>query len=151
MRTLAGGSSGASAMFGHLSDVGLQLQGDGSMTVNDSKLANALGNVAELKKMFSNSNLLDASQDGFGKRFRAVTDSMLGIDGALTTKTDSLGKQLQRNHNDQDTLQTRLDGIEKRMRAQYTALDATMALLNSKSNYITQQIAAFNANSSSSK
>jgi flagellar hook-associated protein 2 len=151
MRTLAGGSSSASAMFGHLSDVGLQLQGDGSMTVNDTKLTNALGNVAELKKMFSNSNLLDASQDGFGKRFRAVTDSMLGIDGALTTKTDSLGKQLQRNQNDQDTLQTRLDGIEKRMRAQYTALDATMALLNSKSNYITQQIAAFNANSSSSK
>ena len=34
------------------------------------------------------------------------------------------------------------------MRAQYTALDATMALLNSRSNYITQQIAAFNASSS---
>ena len=49
----------------------------------------------------------------------------------------------------QDALQVRLDGIEKRMRAQYTALDATMALLNSKSNYITQQIAAFNANNSS--
>ena len=29
------------------------------------------------------------------------------------------------------------------MRAQYTALDATMAVLNSQSNYITQQIAAF--------
>ncbi|MEO8312446.1 MAG: flagellar filament capping protein FliD [Caldimonas sp.] len=151
MRTLAGGASSASAMFGHLSDVGLQLQGDGSMTVNDSKLANALGNVAELKKMFSNSNLLDPSQDGFGKRFRAVADSMLGIDGALTTKTDSLGKQLQRNQNDQTALQTRLDGIEKRMRAQYTALDATMAVLNSKSSYITQQIAAFNANSSSNR
>ena len=35
------------------------------------------------------------------------------------------------------------------MRAQYTALDATMALLNSKSSYITQQIAAFNASNSS--
>ena len=35
------------------------------------------------------------------------------------------------------------------MRAQYTALDATMAQLNSQSSYITQQIAAFNANSSS--
>ncbi len=37
------------------------------------------------------------------------------------------------------------------MRAQYTALDATMAQLNSQSNYITQQIAAFNANNGSSK
>ena len=72
-----------------------------------------------------------------------------GVDGALTTRTDGLGQQLQRNQKDQDALQVRLDGIEKRMRAQYTALDATMALLNSRSNYITQQIAAFNANSSS--
>jgi flagellar capping protein FliD len=35
------------------------------------------------------------------------------------------------------------------MRAQYTALDATMAVLNSQSSYITQQIAAFNASNSS--
>jgi len=76
---------------------------------------------------------------------------MLGVDGALTTKTDGLGKQLDRNQKDQDALQVRLDAIEKRMRAQYTALDATMAVLNSKSNYITQQIAAFNASNSSSK
>jgi flagellar hook-associated protein 2 len=149
MRTLAGSSSGASALFGHLSDAGLELQGDGSMTVNASKLANALGNVAELKKMFANSNILDPTQDGFGKRFRVITDAMLGVDGALTTRTDGLGQQLQRNQKAQDALTIRLEGIEKRMRAQYTALDATMALLNSKSNYITQQIAAFNANNSS--
>ncbi len=149
MRTLAGSASGASALFGHLSDAGLQLQSDGSMTVNASRLANALGNVAELKKLFSNSNLLDPSQDGFGKRFRVITDAMLGVDGALTTRTDGLGQQLQRNQKAQDALAVRLEGIEKRMRAQYTALDATMALLNSKSNYITQQIAAFNASNSS--
>jgi len=149
MRTLAGAGSGASALFGHLSDAGLELQGDGSMTVNATKLANALGNLAEVKKMFANSDILDPSKDGFGKRFRVITDAMLGVDGALSSKTDGLGRQLDRNQKDQDALQVRLDGIEKRMRAQYTALDATMALLNSKSSYITQQIAAFNANSSS--
>ena len=149
LRTLAGASSGASDLFGHLSDAGLELQGDGSMTVNATKLANALGNLAEVKKLFANSDLLDPSKDGFGKRFRVITDAMLGVDGALTTRTDGLGQQLQRNQKDQDALQVRLDGIEKRMRAQYTALDATMALLNSKSNYITQQIAAFNASNSS--
>jgi flagellar hook-associated protein 2 len=149
MRTLASAASGASALFGHLSDAGLELQGDGSMTVNATKLSNALGNLAEMKKMFANSDILNPSNDGFGKRFRVITDAMLGVDGALTTKTDGLGRQLDRNQKDQDALQVRLDGIEKRMRAQYTALDATMAVLNSKSSYITQQIAAFNANSSS--
>jgi flagellar hook-associated protein 2 len=144
LRTLTGSVSAASATFAHLSDIGLQIQADGSLTVNGSVLDNALNNVAELKKAFSNSNVLDPTQDGFGKRFRVITGALLGVDGSLTTRTDGLAKQLQRNQNDQDALNVRLDGIEKRMRAQYTALDTVMAQLNGQSNYITQQLAAFN-------
>jgi flagellar hook-associated protein 2 len=149
LRNLAGSLSAASSTFGHLSDIGLELQGDGSMTVNDSKLGNALGNLAELKKMFANSNPADATQDGFAKRFRVATDSMLDVDGAVTARTDGLNQQLQRNENDQDTWNTRLDAIEARLRAQYTALDAVMAQLTTQSSYLTQQIAQFNASSSS--
>ena len=149
LRTLAGSLSAASATFGHLSDVGLELQADGSMTVNDSKLGNALGNLAELKKMFANSDATDPTQDGFAKRFRVATDLMLGIDGAVTTRTAGLNAQLQRNEKDQDTWNTRLDQIEQRLRAQYTALDAVMAQLSTQSSYLTQQIAQYNASSSS--
>ena len=145
LRTLVGQASGASATFAHLSDIGLQMQTDGSLTVNGAVLDNALSNVPELKKAFSNSNPTDPTQDGFGKRFRVITDSLLGIDGSLTARTDGLAAQLQRNQQDQDNLNVRLDGIETRMRAQYTALDSVMAQLNSQSSYITQQLAAFNS------
>ena len=147
LRTLAGSASAASATFGHLSDAGLELQADGSMTVNATKLGAALANVAELKKMFSSSSSTDPTLDGFGKRFRVIADSMIGIDGALTTRTDGLGQQLQRNQKSQDALTLRLQAIEKRYRAQYTALDTAMAQLSSQSSYITQQITAWNANS----
>ena len=146
LRTLAGSASSASSMFGHLSDIGLELQADGSMTVNSTKLDAALANPAELKKMFSASSATDPSLDGFGKRFRVIADSMIGIDGAVTTRTDGLGQQLERNQNDQDALQTRLTAIEARYRAQYTALDTAMAQLQTQSSYITQQIAAWAAN-----
>jgi flagellar hook-associated protein 2 len=149
LRAMAGSGSTASSTFGHLSDAGLELQADGSMTVNASKLGNALGSLDELKKMFANSNPADATEDGFAKRFRVATDNMLGIDGALTTRTDGLGQQLQRNQKDQDALNVRLDAIEKRLRAQYTALDTVMAQLSTQSSYLTQQIAQFNASSSS--
>lgn len=149
LRTLAGSASAASAVFGHLSDIGLELQADGSMTVNASRLGAALANVAELKKMFSNSSLVDPTLDGFGKRFRSIADSMIGIDGALTTRTDGLNQQLQRNQKDQDALEMRLAAIEKRYRAQYTALDTAMAQLQTQSSYITQQIAAWSANAKS--
>lgn len=147
LRTLAGAASSASAVFGHLSDIGLELQGDGSMTVNGTRLGAALANVAELKKMFSSSSASDPSLDGFGKRFRVVADSMIGIDGALTTRTDGLGQQLQRNQKDQDALELRLAAIEKRYRAQYTALDTAMAQISTQSAYITQQVAAWSASS----
>jgi len=149
LRNLAGATSGASTAFAHLSDAGFQLQSDGSMTVNATKLDNALANLPELKKMFSNSSPSDPTSDGFAKRFRVVTDGMLAIDGTLTTRTDGLGQELQRNQKDQDSLNVRLADIEKRMRAQYTALDATMAKLTSISSFVTQQINAYNASSSS--
>ena len=56
-------------------------------------------------------------------------------------------QQLQRNQKNQDALTLCLSGIEKRMRAQYTALDARMAQLNGTSSYVTQQINVYNANS----
>ena len=145
LRSLVGTTSGASTMFGFMSDAGLQLQGDGSMTVNASKLDSALANLGELKKAFSSSSASDPTQDGFAKRFRVVTGAMLGIEGALTTRADGMAKALTRNQRDQDNLNVRLTGIEARMRAQYTALDATMARLNSSSSYITQQLASWTA------
>ena len=146
LRTLAGGTSSASAMFAHLSDAGLQIQVDGSMTVNDTKLSSALANLGELKKLFANSDTVDPTLDGFAKRFRGVTDALLGVEGSLSTRTTGLSLALQRNQSDQDNLNLRLAGTEKRLRAQYTALDATMATLTTQSSYITQQIAAWNGN-----
>ena len=144
LRSLAGSTSSASAMFSHLSDIGLELQRDGSMTVNDTKVTNALANVGELKKMFSNADLVDPTADGFAKRFKVVTTGLLGSSGSVTTRTAGLADELTKNQKDQDSLSLRLAGIEKRMRAQYTALDATMAKLNSTSSFVTQQIAAYN-------
>ena len=50
---------------------------------------------------------------------------------------------------DLSALETRLAAIEKRYRAQYTALDTAMAQLQTQSAYITQQIAAWSANAKS--
>ncbi len=146
LRALAGSLSGASTSFARLSDAGLQIQSDGSMTVNSSKLDSALGNLPQITRLFANASPTDPTQAGFGTLFRSATDAMLGVDGSISTRTTGLGNQLQRNQKDQDTLTRRLADIEKRMRAQYTALDTQMASLSTQSSYITQQIAAWNSN-----
>lgn len=118
------------------------------MTVNSTKLDSALANLPEITKLFSGVGGLLPSNDGFAKRFRDTTDAMLGAAGSITSRTTGLGNQLQRNQKDQDRFTTRLADIEKRLRAQYTALDTQMASLSTQSSYITQQVAAWNSNKS---
>jgi flagellar hook-associated protein 2 len=69
---------------------------------------------------------------------------VLGTDGSLATRTAGLNSTLKVNQTRQDDMTDRMTDTEKRLRAQYTALDTKMAGLNTLSTYITQQIANWN-------
>ena len=144
LRAMVGASSGASAVFSRLSDVGLEMQQDGSLTVNATKLDKALSNLGEIRALFSNSSLTDPSLDGFGKRFRVVAGNILGIDGSLTSRTDGLSEKLKRNQKQQDRMEERLAQTQKRLEKQYSALDTQLGKLNGLSSYVTQQVALWN-------
>jgi flagellar hook-associated protein 2 len=146
LRGLIGASSTVSSAFPRLSDAGFELQRDGTLTVNDTRLNNALANLGQLKLAFSNSTPGDASLDGFARKLRTAADDLLGIDGALTNRTDGLNQKLDRNKDSQDRLQTRLAQTQKRLEAQYTALDAKLGALNGINAYVTQQVTAWNKN-----
>ena len=144
LRAMVGASSGASTAFSRLSDIGMEMQQDGSLTVNGTKLDKALSNLSEIRALFSNSSLTDPSLDGFGKRFRVVASNILGIDGSLTSRTDGLSEKLKRNQKQQDRLEERLAQTQKRLEKQYTALDTQLGKLNGLSSYVTQQVALWN-------
>ena len=142
MRSLLGSSSGASAMFTRLAEVGFDVQTDGSIKLDETKLANGLANLGEMKKLFSNSDLLTPANNGIATQLRAMADQVLGIEGSISTRTEGLRKRIDLNQDRQELLEDRIAMMEKRLRAQYTALDRQMASLNSLSSYVTQQIAA---------
>jgi flagellar hook-associated protein 2 len=144
LRNLAGVSSGASSTFARLADAGLGTDANGQMVVNGTKLDNALANPTELKKLFANTDLVVPANNGLGQQFKALADSMLSIDGSLTTRSDGLRTRLDQNSKQQDRLTDRIAQTEKRLRAQYTALDTQLANLNGLSSYVTQQIAQYN-------
>lgn len=144
LRAMLGATSGASTTYTRLSDVGFEMQRDGSLSVNATKLDKALANLPELKNLFANSSTTDANLDGFGKRFRVFATDVLGIEGTLTARSDGLSEKLKRNQDAQERLEARLEQVRKRLEAQYTALDAQMGKLNGLSNYVTQQVAAWN-------
>ncbi|MGE5451558.1 MAG: flagellar filament capping protein FliD [Acidobacteriota bacterium] len=150
LRSMLGSNTTASTVFTNLSSIGLETQSGGALTVNNTKLTSALGNLAEMKKMFAAADLTGGGADGIATKFRSLADNLLGVEGAITTRTAGLNTSVTNNQKRQDALEARSVLYEKRLRAQYTALDKTMATISTQSSYVTQMISAYNKTSNSS-
>ena len=144
LRAVLTGNGAASSTFPTLSSIGLEFQKDGSLKVNDSKLATALKNPAELKKALGTVDTVTPSNNGFAKKVAAWADTVLGTDGALPSRQKSIQARISANAKDKERAEARLELVEKRLRAQYTALDSTMSRANALSQYVNQQITTWN-------
>ncbi|CAM5794086.1 flagellar filament capping protein FliD [Rhizobacter fulvus] len=144
LRNMLGTTSGASSMFGRLSDIGFDVKSDGSISVNDTKLTNGLANLDQLRKVFANSDPVTPANDGVVLQMRKLTDRMLAFDGTLQSRTDGLQHRLDLNQTQQSKLEDRVTRTEARLRAQYSALDTQMNTLNGLSSYVQQQITNWN-------
>lgn len=142
--------SSASATFPRLSDLGLQLQRDGTLQVNQTKVTAALSNLTETRRAFSAYDTLDENNNGFAKRYSLLSQNILGVDGAVTTRTEGLRKQITNNSDKQTRLNDRVDAYQKRLVQQFTAMDSNLSKLNALSSYVTQQLAALSSSSSKS-
>jgi flagellar hook-associated protein 2 len=123
----------------------LETKAGGAMTVNGTKLASALStNLSEVKKFFSNSDLADGSKNGFAVGVRDLANNLLSTDGAITTRTEGLNSTVKLNDKRMEQLETKAALYEKRLRAQYTALDQSMAGITTQSNLVMQMISTLN-------
>ncbi len=146
LHALLGQTSGASGVFKTLSSLGVQVQKDGSLKLDDATATTALANLPELTKALSNVDATTPANNGFAKKFAVWTDNLLASNGALPGKTKAIQSRIASNQKDQDDMNTRLAQIQQRLQAQYSALDSTMASANALSAYVTQQIATWNKN-----
>lgn len=144
LRDVLNQASTASGTYSRLSDIGVTMQRDGTLAVDDTKLSNAVTNLPELKKLLATDGAENASS-GFVRRWKRLADSALGLGGTFESRTEGLNASLRTNSKNQDSMSLRLSYTENRMRAQYTALDTQMAKLNNLSAYMTQQITLMNA------
>lgn len=139
LRMLTAGNGGSSSVFTRLTDIGLEPQKDGTLKVDGTKLDDAVGNLPELKNMLYN-DASGGSTDGIARKFKSYLDGMLGDDGPMETKTEGLNARIKDNQDQQARLEDRVSAYEKRIRAQYEALDTQMAQLSGLSNYVSQQM-----------
>ena len=125
---LGGGSDSLAA-------VGITTNADGSMSVDSTKLQAALtADSGSVARLFSGTT-------GVATRLGTLLDNMLASGGAIAARDDNLAAS-QKDITDQTTrLDAQMALVQQRYLAQFNALDALMAQLQSTSNYLTQQLA----------
>lgn len=144
LRMLTQGISGSKGAFTRLSDIGIQMQQGGKLTVDTSKLDKGLVDLDSLKGLFANKTDALGQGGGIAVNFKNFTDKLLSFDGTLNTKTDSLERTLKSNTAEQDKVNKRAQTLEERLYQQYSALDVKMSSLNALSAYVTQMTTTWN-------
>lgn len=127
-----------------LSDMGIQMQRGGALSIDENKLTAALNRPEEMKAVFTQATSA-SSAGGIATRFKALTDSMMSLNGDLDRQSDALNASLERNAKAQAAIEARATALGERMRKQYSALDTKMAKINGLSSYVTGMINAMNA------
>jgi len=137
------GSSSLGATSQTLSDVGLQRQLDGSLTINTAKLSTAANNGTSLQQLFTNNNS-NPLTNGFALKFKTLGQGVAASGGSVTNKATALQKALASNTAAQTKVNERATFVEARLRKQYSALDAQMAQLTALNSYVAQQVTLWN-------
>jgi len=141
LRAIVTTTSTTSSMFARLSDIGIAVQKDGTLSIaNQTKLTSALSHPDELSKLFTTYGTT-SENTGIAMRFSSLADKANATDGSLFSRTAGLKGELSRNQKQQDDMQTHLDATQARLTAQYQALDTTMSKMNALSSYVSQQVA----------
>ena len=128
--------------FSKLSDVGITLQRDGSLSLSASTFASAATDPSQLESLFSAFGASSTATDrGLAQRFRDLADKLVGTGGTVDTATAAWTARKTANQSRQDALEQRLTAVEKRLLQQYTALDVQLARAQQSSAALTSSLA----------
>lgn len=120
-----------------LASLGISIQKDGLLSVDSAKLSAAIN---------SNSGAVVNTLGAYGTAFSDALEPVVGSTGLIANRVDGLKRSISLLEADKERLQFRLESIEKRYRAQFTALDTLVSSLQTTGSYLSQQIASLNNN-----
>lgn len=134
-------TTGGSSVYKSLSDIGVSVAKDGSLSLDTSKL-----NKAVAADFTSVANLVSS----IGSTFKTGIEGLVGSTGSIASATEGANRSVKDLTRRQEALADRLTSIEARYRAQFTALDTLIANMKRTSSYLTQQLASLPGVSNSS-
>ncbi|UNK43971.1 flagellar filament capping protein FliD [Luteimonas sp. S4-F44] len=126
--------------------LGLQTQGhpnpNGNLVLDAAKFDAAMAeNPAKIAAAFT-------GETGIASRLNVVVKTYVGKEGSFTSRKDSLDGQVKDVAKQREALETRMEGVAERYKAQFVALDKLMAQMSTTNTYLAQQLTALSAQTS---
>ncbi len=117
-----------------LADLGLELQQDGSITLNAATLSNAISaNPGAVNAIFT------TATTGIGDVVKSLVDAQTNpLSGALVTQQTSLQESISEMNDEVTSQQAYLDAERTRLTAQFTAMEQLVSGFTNAGNYLTQ-------------
>ena len=136
-----------------LRDLGVSIQRDGTLELDETKFDDAVqNNFSDLVTMFTadreNKGTTGTSKRGLGgDAVKRLTD-LMGKSGLLMTQSESSQQQVTRYKSDLAKLETRMEALLARYTTQFASMDAIVGNANSMKTYLENQFKAMSGSSS---
>ena len=130
--------------FSVLSDIGISLQVDGKLEIDEDKLDSIVANQPDqLASFFAG----DSEEGGMAGQIATSLESLVGTGGRLESAVDSSERRYASLEERFTTTESRIEQTVDRYRTQFQAMDSMVAQMNSTSAYLTQQFAVLDQQS----
>lgn len=121
--------------YTYLAEVGVSIQASGTISVNSSDFQGAASaHLTDVVKLFTDTD------EGFMQRLYTETATLLQADGVVDAKTDGISSLITNTDTRINQMEARLTSTERRLRAQFSALDSLLGSLNATSSQLLRQL-----------
>ncbi|BAO80685.1 flagellar capping protein [Serpentinimonas raichei] len=143
LRQLVMSDGPSGSPLGRLSDMGLQVQRDGSLGVNNTRLDAAMANQEGMRRLLSHTGSAGADV-GIARRLRDFALAANGTEGSVNGRNSAIQASIERKNDRIERLEDRLVRTQASLLAQYSRLDANLGAINGLGSFVTQQLAQWN-------
>ncbi|MEZ4369982.1 MAG: flagellar filament capping protein FliD [Polyangiaceae bacterium] len=132
--TLLNPNASLSGKYQTLNSIGIQLENNGMLKLDSTKLTEALGEDPDaVARILAG----DDTNDGIMDAMSSLMEDLVSPDsGALTARKEGLESEKTRLEDQADKEQARLDRYAETLRKQFTAMDSTVASYNAQLAYL---------------
>lgn len=122
----------ATATLKTMSELGVSIQQNGKLSLDTNALSKAIS---------SSATDVTTAITAYGKSLGDAITGLTNDTGAISNRVSSLNSSISSYKDRQTALEIRVAMVEKRYRAQFTALDTMMSKMTTTSSYLSQQLA----------